>query len=460
MVATVEGKEALDVLYQFIKDWFVYIESKEEFEVSHKSFLNQFKSTRDKIGEHTCIIVDKLVSTLLSKNTRLFHYNFKGKSTLGFKGDSIVESSFNVTKRNNITVNSRSHIDKTGIAIVEQNEEKKNRLNSDQCTIAGKRVMWSRCMVKDVLTKYALGLFCKNFDRRLDYLPLSLNQTEWLVVHKNFFDNTVNAGKSPKFKRVRKVKMDDQGFMNCSCGRTNEYLLPCSHICSVVKQEGYFGPDQFHIRWHKDFCYYFGTDFGTKLNSSKIDLLGEMLAETRKNHFNVLGEYRGCFFGRSIFLAEIRSGRVHFDMEESNKKYVCEVYEKNLVEPMFFDYDIPEETETTLMSEGEDGKNDDSFSILTQEEYKLKNNDKVVRKKVDGKDAYHLTYPLYEESLRSIRNEEDADQLRILLLGFIHDSIQNKGNHSSSVGETVLLNENIRQTAKIEKRHKFLYERI
>ena len=184
MVATVEGKKALHILYEFIKDWFVYIETKEEFEVSHKSFLKQFKYSKDEIGEHTCIIVDKLVSALVSKKSKLFHYNFKGKSTLGFKGDSIVESSFNVTKRNYITVNSKCHIDKTGIAIVEQNEEKKNRINSDQCTEAGKRVMWSRCTVKDVLTKYALGLFCKNFDRRLDYLPLSLNQTEWLVLQR------------------------------------------------------------------------------------------------------------------------------------------------------------------------------------------------------------------------------------------------------------------------------------
>ena len=97
---------------------------------------------------------------------------------------------------------------------------------------------------------------------------------------------------------------------------------------------------------------------------------------------------------------------------------------------------------------------------MTQEEYKLKKSDKVVRKNIDGKDAYHLTYPLYEESLRSIRNEKDADRLRILLLEFIHDSIQSKGNHSSTEGETILLNENIRQSARIEKRHKFLYERI
>ena len=126
MVATIQGKKALDILYQYIKGWFVYIESKKEFDVCYASFLQRFESFKTSIGEHTCIIIDNMVSNLISKSSKLFHYNFIGKSTLGFKGDSIVESSFGVTKRNFRSVNSRCHIDKTGIAIVEQNEEKKS----------------------------------------------------------------------------------------------------------------------------------------------------------------------------------------------------------------------------------------------------------------------------------------------------------------------------------------------
>ena len=154
-------------------------------------------------------------------------------------------------------------------------------------------VCLSKCQVKDILTKYALGLFCKNFDRRLRYITIVINENEWLVPHVAIFEKDSSKTNTPQFQRIRKVTLDEKGFLNCSCGKTNEYLLPCVHICRIVNDESFFGPTQFHIRWHKDFCYYYDTDFGNDLYPEKVKLMRDILNETRKNHYNVMGEYRG-----------------------------------------------------------------------------------------------------------------------------------------------------------------------
>ena len=116
--------------------------------------------------------------------------------------------------------------------------------------------------------------------------------------------------------------LDDHGFLNCSCGRTNEYLLPCVHICRVVNNEEFFGPSQFHVRWYKDFCHYYDTDFGNEFFPEKEKLLKEILVETRRNHYNVLGEYRGCFLGSEQVIAKI------FD---DSRKYVLNESKKNML---------------------------------------------------------------------------------------------------------------------------------
>ena len=117
MVATEEAKVALNYLFCHIYSWFSEIESQEEFELSHKIFFRNFKLMKETLGEHTCIQIEKLCSNLISHSTNLFHYNFKGCSTFGFKDDSIAESSFSVTKRHQFQVNSKYRIDKVGMVI-------------------------------------------------------------------------------------------------------------------------------------------------------------------------------------------------------------------------------------------------------------------------------------------------------------------------------------------------------
>ena len=36
------------------------------------------------------------------------------------------------------------------------------------------------------------------------------------------------------YDRVRLVSIDTDGFMSCSCGKVQIYLMPCRHLCVII----------------------------------------------------------------------------------------------------------------------------------------------------------------------------------------------------------------------------------
>ena len=461
MVATEDAKNVLRVLFTMVYSWFTSIETQMEFDYSYNWFRQRLLFSKKVLGEHTCIVVEKLTTNLVSKSKALFRHHFIGQTTLGFKGDSIVECSFGITKRSAITVDSRSHIDRTAMAIVEQNNEKNQRLKMDQCSFIDRIPTWVNCNVKNTLTKYALGIFCKNYDRRNEYLMYQSNNREWLVLHESNVSATKTSHSIPKFARVRKVTLDHDCFMNCSCGRTNEYLIPCEHICRVVGKQEFFGLQQFHIRWNKDFSYYFNTDYGKTISPNKVSLLGELFQETRQNHYTPYGLYRGCHMKTSKFMDTLKVGAEESVMDDKMKQYISHLYEKGkkqavckgdlTLDQFVSDASTVDETEQGSVSQVE------NFSIFTEEEVEI--NIEELEDNEPPFNAYNATQPLYEEALKTIRNAEDVDRLRKLLSGFIHDCISRNGTHTQDSGAS-FLNENILKTPSKQRRHKFLYEKF
>lgn len=105
-----------------------------------------------------------------------------------------------------------------------------NYINRDIC--------WSKAKVAKDLIKYALGIFNENYDRRLEYIHHQVSPYEWMVEH-NSVEQRLQS-EIPRFDRVKKLTIYSDGFMNCTCGRTGEYLLPCVHICRVIDKNDYF----------------------------------------------------------------------------------------------------------------------------------------------------------------------------------------------------------------------------
>ena len=155
--------------------------------MSRELFSHILRSTKKDIGEHAVIAVEDLVKILDLKKMYLYHYNFVGKTTLGFKGDSIVEASFSATKRKSNQISTRKTIDKSAINIVKDtiaSSRLKQNLMQQQLE---REVCWSRARVKNDLTKYSLGLFCKNFDKKENYFTVRVGENEWLSMFNEEF---------------------------------------------------------------------------------------------------------------------------------------------------------------------------------------------------------------------------------------------------------------------------------
>ena len=63
------------------------------------------------------------------------------------------------------------------------------------------------------------------------------------------------------FDRRRTITIHD-GYMPCSCGGVQRYLMPYRHVCDVICNREYYEPSIFHIGWHKLYNYYQGTKYG------------------------------------------------------------------------------------------------------------------------------------------------------------------------------------------------------
>ena len=87
------------------------------------------------------------------------------------------------------------------------------------------------------------------------------------------------------YDRVRIVNIDCEGFMSCSCGKVQMYMMPCRHICAIIDKKEFYVPSMFHIRWHKMFNYYHGNNFGAKLATHSTQSINKIVTLTRKNTF-------------------------------------------------------------------------------------------------------------------------------------------------------------------------------
>ena len=94
--------------------------------------------------------------------------------------------------------------------------------------------------------------------------------------------------------------------MNCTCGRTGEYLLPCVHICRVIDKNEYFETSMFHVRWQKLFNFSMSNKVMEDSMINVLPVLTEIAKETRRNHFDAKGKYKGVPIQSSNFIQDIK----------------------------------------------------------------------------------------------------------------------------------------------------------
>ena len=106
------------------------------------------------------------------------------------------------------------------------------------------------------------------------------------------------------YDRVRIVSIDCEGFMSCSCGKVQMYMMPCRHICAIIDKKEYYIPSMFHIRWHKMFNYYHGNNYGTKLATCSTQSIHNIVLWTRNNCFRQSGSYKGVYVKDTVIFNE------------------------------------------------------------------------------------------------------------------------------------------------------------
>ena len=114
-----------------------------------------------------------------------------------------------------------------------------------------------------------------------------------------FDSNNRFISKHLKFEHCRHVTLDNHGYMKCDCGWMSQYLAPCIHIMNILDDAEYIVPDLFHIRWWKQFNYYFDKpDIVPNLQDS----LQTLFDDTNVNSFLPDGSFRGCNVTATGFL--------------------------------------------------------------------------------------------------------------------------------------------------------------
>ena len=141
--------------------------------------------------------------------------------------------------------------------------------------------LWSDSLTKDVLTDYAEGLACNNFDTKTIYNTRRHKKYTWYVLKKAAGEEGVQTSKNQQFfDQICMITIHDD-YMSCICDNVQRYLMPCYHFCAFIYKREYYEPSMFHAQWHKFYSYYHGTKYGASNTKETVDVLQSLLKVTR-----------------------------------------------------------------------------------------------------------------------------------------------------------------------------------
>jgi hypothetical protein len=312
-IKSTESKSVLHILDNWIMSWFKYVESTHEFELSLKYFSIFLETKTCVIGQFCTEQIVDLKTKMIGKKEHLFHHFFLTTINFDFLGDSFIEALNQSIKKGPISVNSRMDMSKSAFTQLKATTVTSMKRSLDSAKYINTKNLWSQSKTSSYLTPYAEGIMCNIFDRKSQYITIRCNKKEWFVVHRDSLNESIENKWSSKdvntyirFTRVRKVTIDNEGFMNCSCKFHSRWLLPCTHICCVLDNIDYLTPDLIHIRWWKHFNYLYKNP-KTKNDFSTKKCITDALRTIRETHYNKdTGLHKGIPLQHSLFLDDLK----------------------------------------------------------------------------------------------------------------------------------------------------------
>jgi hypothetical protein len=163
--SNIENKKKLSKMLVWIKSWFTYCETHEEFKISYKFFKRFLQRKEIELGNSCSEEINNLLVILGKATERIYHYNFHKQTTFDFIGDSIAEVANHKIKHSINPIVSTMSLDRCGYnqLVMSDAEKKKTRVQSH--TLNNTR-SWSNSLTSKYLTDYAENLACVNFDRK------------------------------------------------------------------------------------------------------------------------------------------------------------------------------------------------------------------------------------------------------------------------------------------------------
>ena len=308
-----------------------------------------------------------------------------------------------------------------------------------------------------MLTAFGEGLSCKYFDAKNSYYVRMINKETltWLVMSKNVGETekppSSDSYEQVMFDRCRKVTVRN-GLMDCDCGRTQQFLMPCSHICAVIAKKEYMDPRFYHIRWYKTFAYYWKQPYSNNLAPNVKDALNQRFEADKSLFCKVTGKFLGIDVRNSLFFESIKDN-YSVECNDEITQWMKIIREKTL-EGAVPKGTISKGRAISILNEGpnEDyfsGKllvngftqNDtftETFSQLSQqrEEIELSSLESSIVAK--PKNEYNTTLALFKEAYNVCRTEENKKCLQDTLQKFIVSTVtkNNKDYYSNVKGTT------------------------
>lgn len=341
-----------------------------------------------------------------------------------------------------------------------------------------KNKLWSDSLTKDSLTTYAEGLACNNFERGKTYHIRRNDESSWWVLKNCAGTCTFSSRESETllYDRVRQVVIDSEGFMSCSCGKVQMYLMPCQHICAIISEKKYYVPSMFHIRWHKMYNYYHGNNFGIKLATNSILTIDEIVSWTKDNCYRQSGSYKGVYVQQSDFFKDL----LDFDSLKANSDILVYnlmtkiIGENTRGNPVLKD-SIPLNCieEMNAVTEYDDvhptmDMNIDQMDHMggsSQVECQLSQHREETNNNIESYVSHRNTYyqvalPLFEEMVNSCPNEYYFNEMCTILRNrhMVHVAARGINNQLVNPNGMSLFGENNTKKRKM-KRHKFLHEK-
>ena len=478
--STDTAKLTLMSLDRWITSWFNYVETENEFYQSHKKFMLYFKASEKIIGDTCSEQLTTIVNKIVDKKYLLMNHFFIDTCTFDFLGDSIVEAANNSLKSGPISVSNKMELANSGFTQLKATEAKSQKTYCEYAKSLNSTILWSKSNTAKYLTPYAEGIACKLYDRRTSYVVYQTSEKEWCIINKtctSVNETKENNNKPTKFSRVRTVTLQD-GYMTCTCGFVQRWLMPCVHIYCILDKLEYVTPSLFHIRWWKHFNYLYHSSSDAN-HSSTSETLRQALTRTRENHYSfVSGKYKGCPISSELVLHKANNMDILTEdvlnlikgIKNMNHQGISLVKHEE-VPQKFTNIDFYRDESSCLDSSiqnfnnGINDSDEEDFCIGSQTISQLSQTresmeDIVLLKNMEDNEsnsAYNQLKPLFDQLLNSIKTKEDISIARNSIERTTF-SIINKGR-KRSVGENEMtfLGE-VNGSTRIEKRRKFLHE--